>query len=66
MLLRLHSKRAKEVRIYDLANISEEDAVTSFVSMTHDENPEGEYFEFQEARRSELEWWVRTGGEIYF
>jgi hypothetical protein len=63
VLLRLHSEKTGDVRIYDLSNISEEDAAIDFVSVTNDENPDGSYFDFQVVRKSELEWWVRTGGE---
>lgn len=64
MLLRLHSEKTGEARVYDLTNITEEDAAIDFVSVTNDENPEGSYLNFQVMRKSELEWWVRTGGEV--
>jgi hypothetical protein len=62
MLLRLHSTKTGDVRIYDLAHIEEEDAVMDFMARNDDEATVGCYFEFSVVSRTELEWWVRTGG----
>jgi len=63
MLLRLNSRSTGEVRIYDLSNISEPDAVRDFIASTHDDDPAGSYLDFQVIQRHELGWWVRVGEE---